>query len=334
MSTRFSGSLSGSARGWRRTAAALLGGTLLAATVGPAPAAQADTVYVPWSAYLPGWQVGYEPTSENDCVAGRDNCLKQTLKELNRIVERAGRSCSHDAVFSLAYLRITQTYGWSRDIPGYYEDVPFANHQDAVFARYYTDAYWSYHNGELSAVPEAWRIAFDAAKNRRVTGVGDLLLGMNAHINRDLPFVVAGVGLTAPDGSSRKRDYDQVEDFLARASKAMMAEAAARFDPTLDDADDGHGAAYTMIFQFISAARENAWRNAEALVSAPTPEARAVVAAKIEAEATAAARAILLAQSYLPPLTSTTKRDTFCAANHAAAAPLPYPFGTPKPYGL
>ena len=48
----------------------------------------------------------------------------------------------------------------------------------------------------------------DAAKGRQVTGLGNLLLGMNAHINRDLPFVLYSIGLTAPDGSSRKPDHD------------------------------------------------------------------------------------------------------------------------------
>ena len=108
----------------------------------PSPARAAEEpLYVPWSSALPGWTEEFVPTSENDCVAGRDSCLRTTLKELGRVFEETARSCSHNAVFSLAYLRITQTYGWSRDLPGYYQDVPFANHQDAVFARYYTDAY-------------------------------------------------------------------------------------------------------------------------------------------------------------------------------------------------
>jgi hypothetical protein len=37
-----------------------------------------------------------------------------------------------------------------------------------------------------------------------VTGSGDLLLGISAHVNRDLPFVLASLGLVAPDGTSRK----------------------------------------------------------------------------------------------------------------------------------
>ena len=56
-------------------------------------------------------------------------------------------------IFALAYTRITQTYGWSRDIPGYYQDVPYINHMDAVFAKYYTDAYYAYKAGNRRPSP-------------------------------------------------------------------------------------------------------------------------------------------------------------------------------------
>jgi hypothetical protein len=307
--------------------------TAAAFSVPTAAPAQANP-YIPWSTYLPGWTEEFIPTSENDCVAGRPQCLRATLKELNRILVHTGRSCSHNAIFALSYTRMTQSYGWSREVPGYYQDVPFANHQGAVFARYYTDAYTNWQRGNRDQVPPAWLIAFDAAENKRVTGFGDLLLGMNAHINRDLPFVLAGVGLVAPDGSSRKRDYDRVEHFLNLATGPMLAEAAARFDPTLDDTAEPTGLAQTVLFQLITVWRENAWRNAELLVTAPTPDARARVATLIENEAKTIARTFLLAQSYLPPLTSTTARDRFCARNHDARASVDYPFGAASPYGL
>jgi len=312
----------------------VLTGALVAALVAGGPTASADTpAYVPWSAHLAGWTEEHVPTSENDCVAGRDSCLKATLKELARIADDTAKSCSHDAVFARAYLRMTQTYGWSRDIPGYYEDVPFANHQDAVFAKYYTDAYYAYRSADLASVPEAWRIALDASRDKRVSATGSLLLGMNAHINRDLPFVLAGVGLVAPDGSSRKPDYDKVEQWLHTATEPMLAEIATRFDSAADDAADPFGLSYLTLFQGVSAQREAAWRKAEALVSAPTPEARAVVAASIEAEAAADAEALLAMQSYVPPLTSPGARDEWCAGHHDEEPPLPYDFGSAEPYG-
>ena len=98
-------------RSTRRCRAAVAG-VLSAALAVPAFAgpAQVDTQYVPWSAFLPGWTDAYVPTSANDCVAGRRTCVKQTLKELDRILQVTGKSCNHHAVFALAYTRITQTY--------------------------------------------------------------------------------------------------------------------------------------------------------------------------------------------------------------------------------
>ena len=82
-----------------------------------APAAQADDLlYVPWSTSLPGWSDTYTPSSANDCTAGRSSCLGKTLKELARIHDLNGQSCSHNSIFSLAYLRMTQYYGYTRDI--------------------------------------------------------------------------------------------------------------------------------------------------------------------------------------------------------------------------
>jgi hypothetical protein len=294
--------------------------------------AHADLPYVAWSTYLPGWTEAYVPTSENDCVSGRAACLKQTRKEFGRILEETARSCHHNAVFAMTYTRITQTYGWSRDLPGYYQDVPYMNHMDAVFAKYYTDAYYHYKDGNRAAVPAAWLKAFDAARDRRMTATGDLLLGINAHVTRDLPFVLAGSGLVRPDGQSGKPDFDKANQFLDDASDAMMAELAARFDPTVDDVQDPLGVAYGSVMQLLTTMREGAWRNAEALVNAPTAQARALVAQTIENEASAFANTIILLQSYSPPLSSTTARDAYCAAHKGEPAPVAYPFGMPSPY--
>ena len=131
-------------------------------------------------------------------------------------------------------------------------------------------------------MPPAWQTAFDAARDRRMTGTGDLLLGINAHVNRDLPFVLASMGLVRPDGQSGKADFDKADLFLNDASDALMAELSKRFDPTIDDVNDPLGVSYGSVMQMLTTWREVAWRNAEALVNAPTPAARALVAQGIE----------------------------------------------------
>ena len=140
-------------------------------------------------------------------------------------------------------------------------------------------------------MPPAWRVAFRRRPNKQVAGSGNLLLGMSAHVNRDLPFVLAGIGLVKPDGTSRKADHDKINDMLNRVVSPLLAEEARRFDPTIDDINTPYGLSYTALMQALIVWRETAWRNAERLVAAPTAAARAAVAADIEAyAATVAAR--------------------------------------------
>jgi hypothetical protein len=305
---------------------------LLTIPIGARPAAADDPVFVDWPSLLPSLTDAYDPTSENDCVAGRPNCLAATIREMERRFSPLGQSCHHNAVFALAYLRTTQTYGWARDQDGFFADTPWVNHEDAVFARYYFDAYDWWANGPRSAAPQAWLTAFDAAAGRRVTGSGNLLLGMSAHVNRDLPVMLAAIGITTPDGQTRKPDHDKVNHFLNTVVAPLLAEAAARFDPDIVNIVTPYGVGYTGLLQTLLAWRERAWRNAELLTDAATPESRAQVLQNIEAMAAAEAAAIVLGNSYAPPLITSVSRDAYCAAHNADPPPLSYAFGTASSY--
>src|SRR3546814_18412252 len=118
-----------------------------------------------------------------------------------------------------------------------------------------------------------------------------MLLGMSAHVNRDLPMVLAEIGLVKPDGTSRKPDHDKVNEFLNLVIEPLMAEAGARFDPSIDDlAFDGTHLDEVAVMQLLMLWREQAWRNAEAIVNAPTPAARAAVLAGLEPNGSASCR--------------------------------------------
>jgi hypothetical protein len=301
--------------------------------VGMTPSGADIALYVPWTSVLPGWNDQFVPSSDNDCAAGHPTCLTVTLNEQTRILDQNGQTCNHNAIFALAYARMTQTYGWTRNQAGYYNDVPYMNHMDAVFARYYTDAYYNWTNGNRSGVPQAWLYAFDAAKNKTVSGAGDLFLGMNAHINRDLPFVLYASGLVESDGTtSGKADYDKVEQWLNDDTAPLLAEAAQRFDPTIDDTSNP--LVNFLTFQMVSVWRENAWRQAELLAAAPTAAARAIVAQGIETYANTVAQSFLLAFAVNPLLgQSNAKRDAYCAAHNGDTTPAVFPMGRPAPYG-
>jgi Family of unknown function (DUF5995) len=314
--------------------ALLLSGVALAVAPGQIGVASADPpLYLHWPDLVPTLIDQYVPDDSNVCVSGEPSCVDSIIAEMRSRFAPFGHSCSHQAVFSLAYLRVTQSYQWSTTQPGFYTDSHLINHEAAVFAKYYLGAFDNWQAGNYAAVPQAWKIAFDASNSKSVNGSGDLLLGINAHINRDLPFVLAAVGLTNPDGTSRKPDNSNVDKLLNMVTEPMSLELIARMDPTIVNLSaPPYGIGWSALFQLIAAWREEAWLNAQLLIAAPTPAARALVAQTIETAAATEANVIKLANAYVPPLTTTASRDTFCASHNALATTAAYPFGIPPAY--
>lgn len=280
-----------------------------------APTTAADPPFVGWSTLIPALTFRYEPTNSDVCVAGRTECVTKTIRQMQKRFDGLASSCSHQAVFALAYLRTTQAYLEYSTEPGFLADRTFVNHEDAAFAQMYLNAFDDWAAGRLDRVPPAWRIALGAAAGQQVNGLGNLLLGMNAHVNRDLPFVLATIGLTRPDGGSRKPDHDQINVVLNHVIGPLVDEAAARFDPQIPVLNTPFGVGYTAVLQTLVLWREQAWRFAEQLVSAPDRTARDAVSEQIETYAAATAKAVVAATAYRPPATTSSIRDQFCAAH-------------------
>jgi hypothetical protein len=314
-------------RGMRAVVGALLAaaGLMVSVTVtGPAAGASSyeDPFFLNWPTFVASSPVGdYQLSTANECQNGQVQCVDNVIREMTRRYNALG--CDHDSTFAFTYLLTTEEYRRAVDDPAFFTDNAFVNHQDALFAEYYFDQFDDFHAGRLDQVAPAWRIAFQTAQDQKVTGMGSVFLGMNAHVNRDLPFVLAEIGLVKPDGTSRKVDHDRVNDFLAATNQYLLTEAAKVLDPTLDDGDmPGTSVDNNTAVQALVGWREQAWRNAERLVSAPTPEARAQVAAEIEQMAAMEAISIRTAFSY--NLTHTlqgtgrTARNSFCERHFVA----------------
>jgi hypothetical protein len=290
-------------------------GALILALCAPSAALADDPPFIGWSALLPSLALPYDPASPNDCIAGRSQCVDKTIRQMTSRFDTLASACDHRAIFSLTYLRVTQAYRQTIDEP-FFDDTPFVNYEDTVFAHYYFAAYDSWAAGQIQDVPTAWRIAFNAAGRHAVSALGDLFLGINAHVQRDLPFVLYSIGLVAPDGTSRKPDFDRVNEILNRVTDPLIAEIARRFDPTIESTNLPTMFDDATVFQIIAAWREKAWRNAEALAAAPTPATRDLVAAQIENDAASEARTIVATTAY-PPLTGgSAARDSYCAIHH------------------
>ena len=283
----------------------------------PAAHSYADPLFIGWSSVLPPLATGYDVSSSDDCESGRPACVRQTIREMEKRFDPLAETCDHDAVFSLAYLRTTEAFYEASETPDFFVDARRINHQAVSFARMYFGAYDDWSAGRLDRVPPAWRVAFRAADDRSVNGSTNLLLGMNAHVNRDLPFVLAATGMVG--AVAGKPDHDKINEVLNHVVEPLMAELAARFDPDADRASTPYGVGYTGVMQMLLEWRENAWRQAERLVTAPDAETRAQVAHEIEANAEAQAQLFVTAGAYSPPLTDSKARDDYCSAARSSS---------------
>lgn len=297
----------------------LAAGCVAALLAAPAAARAEDAPFVPLVDALPALPGQFTASTFDACADGHPACVDATLDEMYRRYGERVSTCDHNAVFALTYIRVTEIYAARA---GTFREPRFLAHEDAVFARLYFDAYDAWAAGRRDDVPPAWREAFDAARERSVPALGDILLGINAHVNRDMPFMLAGLGLVAPDGSTRKADHDYFNRLLNEVYDDVIEEVTRRFDPATDDFDlRGTTLDNTLSFQILPLWREMVWRHAELLAHAPTPEARELVAREIESYALTQARMIRGMLGYRSELgQSTAARDAWCAAHAGSAA--------------
>lgn len=244
------------------------------------------------------------------CRSGGPDCVTLVVAAMTRRYRPLAAACNHDAAFALMYLRVTEAVG--RVEPSFAARRYLAR-LDARFAKLYFDAYDNWRAGRRAAVPLAWQIAFEAAARGRVTGVGDLLLGMNAHISADLPFAVQAVGSGGVGNAADRRSFEQVNTVLKRVAKPMLGEESHRFDPTiarfslpvLSASPDTFGA-------LLAGWRNDALQDADRLVRATTVRERAAVARSIEQKAATRAALIAAATSRVAYSRAGKQRDAYC----------------------
>jgi hypothetical protein len=270
-------------------------------------------VLVALAAFSPG------ATAATPCPDGTTRCVTKTIKDMQARYDVQAPACDHNVIFSLSYLLTTEQYKIVTQDPSFFHDTPWVNKEDWNFAKLYMNAMDAYRpHTTIAGVPAAWQIALDAAHDQAVTGSGDLLLGINAHVNRDLPFALYQMGLVAPDGSSRQADHEKVNVMLRQALPKILAYESKRFDPTIpNDVVMGTDMDLDGLMSLLVAWRESAWDNAVLLATAPNATIRNTVAATIESQAATEARTLRTAT--LATSAQRAARNAYCAAHWNAA---------------
>jgi hypothetical protein len=214
--------------------------------------------------------------------------LVARMAALLRALESAG---DPGRFFLGTYLRTTRAVGAALD-RGAFEDPGWVTRWDVDFAGLYLDALEAYREDAGSAAAP-WRLAFGADPG--LPPEAHVLLGMNAHINFDLPQslvrVIPPEDFRSPELLGlRRRDHGRIDGVLAsRVAEEDVAlqRAGGRRTPSDRLLAPVNRQASRL---FLRESRRKVWVNAGALHDARLRSPRAYAERVDELEAVSAAR--------------------------------------------
>lgn len=141
--------------------------------------------------------------------------VDQVVAALQQRLDQLPTALAHRRVFIETYQRTTRAVAAAVDA-GYFEDPAWVARWDVAFAELFLLA----HDADLAGgeVPRPWRLAF--AADPQLPVLAHLLLGMNAHINFDLPPAMLSV-ISNDEFADRvllerrRRDHERIDRILA-----------------------------------------------------------------------------------------------------------------------
>jgi hypothetical protein len=210
------------------------------------------------------------------------------MRELLEPLEAAG---DPKRIFHATYLRTTIAVAEEIRRPGGFADPEWTERWDVAFADLYLKALEQLEAGEQPSRP--WAIAFGAPPGLPV--LNRLLLGMNAHINYDLPqailTVVTDEEFDDPELIARREaDHKAIDNILASRVSAEDGELVSVYGPgsLLDRVLKPLNENGTK--RFLREARQKVWANTIALSHARRNSAGAYAARLAELEELSAAK--------------------------------------------
>ena len=176
---------------------------------------------------------------------------------------------------------------------GAFEDPAWVHRYAVAFANLYVEALQAWDAGRLAAVPKAWRLCFEAARGGNTLVLQDMLLGVNAHVNNDLPLALDRISID-PDRDRRRRDHVAVNAVLAAVTDRATARLAALYAPGLTALDDCAGEVDEIVSAFsLEVARDSAWDSAVSLANARGALERELTTRLVASRAAVVARLLL-----------------------------------------
>ena len=192
-----------------------------------------------------------------------------TVAEVLGLMQALERALPRDdgVVFFLRlYRAVTEAVDDAVRPGGEYADPRFCRWLDVVFANSFFRALRD-ATQRRPGVPKAWEPLIEARSRPGVVPIQFALAGMNAHINRDLPFALvetwAALDLEPRRGSDQHADFTRLNGLLEEAEDRVKAElvtgSLGHVERSLGRVDD------VVAMWKVGRARDAAWVNGETL---------------------------------------------------------------------
>jgi len=215
-------------------------------------------------------------------VNTHDRTVATVLDDMQRRIDAIPPAAAHRRIFAETYFRTTRAVGTAIE-DARFEDPDWVEKWDVVFADFYLRAYDADCAGtadsagtagtadssdssdsDSARVPRPWRLAFDAPAD--LPALRHVLLGINAHVNYDLPqallAVISDDDFTDPVlMARRRRDHERIDAVLASRVAAEDDKLGPRtlLDRVLDPLNRLGSK------RFLKEARQKVWLNVEQL---------------------------------------------------------------------
>ena len=124
--------------------------------------------------------------------ARADHTTAHTIEQMTAHYQDPGLE-PQNKPFALLYLRTTEGMHAANTAGEFSDPVLWDTVVIPTFANYYLDAYAAWKRGDTQDVDVAWRIAF-RTEPERLNCTQMIWLGINAHVNNDLAFMIEQVG--------------------------------------------------------------------------------------------------------------------------------------------
>ncbi len=178
--------------------------------------------------------------------------VQELAQEMQKTQERLGEKNNSLVPFIDAYRRITKEV-LERKARGEFENPDSMQKLDLAFAdRYYRPLNAYLEKGEKR---RPWKTYFEYVERDNSQPVIELLLGINAHINADLPAVLRETGY------EDRGDFDRVNQALGNAMAPILRRLASERRDFFSAATYVFRPAAWLGLRKIKSWRKDAWRN-------------------------------------------------------------------------